>query len=170
VGGEVSALSGDGDQAHSQFARSLELLDGIRAPLERAHTQLRAGLTLTRSGNTKDASELLMSSYHIARRLAARPLVRATTAALAETGEGVDLRPGRSGTRALAPAGLTRREREVLGHLAKGRTNREIAAALFLSTRTVDMHVRNILAKLGCSSRATAVRRAAELSIVPADR
>lgn len=170
VGGEVSAMSCEADQAHSQFARSLELLDGIRAPLERAHTQLRAGLALTRSGESKEASKLLMSSYHIARRLAARPLVRATTVALAEIGEGVDLRPGRSGTRAPAPAGLTRREREVLGHLAEGRTNREIAAALFLSTRTVDMHVRNILAKLGCSSRATAVRRAAELSIVPAGR
>ena len=170
VGGEVSALSGEADQAHSQFGRSLELLDGIRAPLERAHTKLRAGLALTRSGDSEAGSELLMSSYHIARRLAARPLVRATTAALAETGEGVDLRPGRSGTRALAPGGLTRREREVLGHLAEGRTNRETAAALFLSTRTVDMHVRNVLAKLGCSSRTAAVRRAAELSILPADR
>ncbi len=58
----------------------------------------------------------------------------------------------------------------MLGHLVQGRTNRDIAAALFVSTRTVDMHVRNLLAKLGCSSRATAVRRAAELGIVSADR
>lgn len=111
---------------------------------------------------------MLLNSYRIARRLSARPLVRATTAALDETGHSVDRRVGRSGTGAVAPAGLTRRECEVLGHLVEGRTNREIAAALFLSTRTVDMHVRNILAKLGCSSRAAAVRRAAELDIVSA--
>jgi DNA-binding CsgD family transcriptional regulator len=40
--------------------------------------------------------------------------------------------------------------------VADGQTNRETAGGLFLSTRTVDMHVRNILAKLGCRSRAEA--------------
>jgi DNA-binding CsgD family transcriptional regulator/tetratricopeptide (TPR) repeat protein len=50
--------------------------------------------------------------------------------------------------------GLTRREREVAAHIAAGRSNREIADALFVSERTVEAHVTNILRKLGVPSRA----------------
>jgi DNA-binding CsgD family transcriptional regulator len=55
-----------------------------------------------------------------------------------------------------APAGLTPREREVLRFLAEGRTDREIAATLFISRRTASEHVGNILRKLGARSRADA--------------
>jgi DNA-binding NarL/FixJ family response regulator len=54
----------------------------------------------------------------------------------------------------------------VIRLLGLGRTNREIGRELFLSVRTVDMHVRNILAKLGCRSRLEAVRRAEELGLL----
>jgi DNA-binding NarL/FixJ family response regulator len=47
-----------------------------------------------------------------------------------------------------------------------GRTNREIAQDLFLSPRTVDMHVRNILRKLDCRSRVEAANRAGELGLL----
>lgn len=60
---------------------------------------------------------------------------------------------------AAAPAdefALTPREREVLGLIVAGRTNREIADALFVSHRTATTHVTNILAKLGASSRTEA--------------
>ncbi len=50
--------------------------------------------------------------------------------------------------------GLTRREREVAAQVAQGKSNREIAAQLVLSERTVENHVGNILAKLGFASRA----------------
>jgi DNA-binding CsgD family transcriptional regulator len=49
---------------------------------------------------------------------------------------------------ALARGGLSRRELEVLRLVALGRTNREVAQELFLAVRTVDMHVRSLLAKL----------------------
>jgi pimeloyl-ACP methyl ester carboxylesterase/DNA-binding CsgD family transcriptional regulator/class 3 adenylate cyclase len=49
---------------------------------------------------------------------------------------------------------LTRREREVVALLARGRTNREIADTLIISERTVENHVSNVLAKLGLESRA----------------
>ena len=62
-------------------------------------------------------------------------------------------------------SGLSRREREVVRLLAVGRTNREIAQELFLSPRTVDMHVRNILRKLDCRSRVEAAGRARELGL-----
>ncbi len=75
----------------------------------------------------------------------------------------------RLGRRAAADAdgtGLSRREREVVRLVAVGRTNREIAQDLFLSPRTVDMHVRNILRKLGCRSRLEAAGRAREIGLV----
>jgi DNA-binding NarL/FixJ family response regulator len=59
---------------------------------------------------------------------------------------------------------LTEREQEVLDLLAAGRSNREIAAALFISPKTASVHVSNILAKLGAASRTEAAalaRRAA---------
>ena len=47
-----------------------------------------------------------------------------------------------------------------------GRTNREIAQGLYLSPRTVDMHVRNILTKLDCRSRTEATHRAVGLGLL----
>lgn len=60
-------------------------------------------------------------------------------------------------------AGLTRREREVLTELAKGRTNREIGEELFISPKTVSVHVTNLMNKLGVSNRNAAAVRAREL-------
>jgi DNA-binding CsgD family transcriptional regulator len=56
----------------------------------------------------------------------------------------------------LARFGLTDREREVLVLLAAGRSNPEIARALFISAKTASVHVSNILAKLGVSRRVEA--------------
>jgi DNA-binding CsgD family transcriptional regulator len=63
--------------------------------------------------------------------------------------------PARSGRRAgdAAPGGLTSREQEVARLVAAGKSNREIGAALFIADWTAATHVRNILAKLGLSSR-----------------
>jgi DNA-binding CsgD family transcriptional regulator/tetratricopeptide (TPR) repeat protein len=61
------------------------------------------------------------------------------------------------------PAGLTRREAEVLDVLREGLTNAEIAQRLYLSPRTVDHHVSSILAKFGVSSRAEAAARAVQV-------
>ena len=64
------------------------------------------------------------------------------------------------------PAGLTRREQEVLELIRGGHTNAEIAARLFISVRTVDHHVSAVLAKLGTPTREAAAQlklaRAAE--------
>jgi len=49
---------------------------------------------------------------------------------------------------------LTRREQDVLRLLAKGKTDREIAEALFIGPRTVETHVSNLLGKLGVANRA----------------
>ena len=65
------------------------------------------------------------------------------------TGPAVHAAPGAS-----APGGLTRREREIAGLLAEGLSNKEIAARLVISQRTVETHVDHILGKLGMTSRA----------------
>ena len=64
------------------------------------------------------------------------------------------------------PGGLSAREVEVLGQLAHGATNREIATALGISERTVDRHVSNIYTKLDVSSRAAATAFAYEHRLV----
>jgi len=61
---------------------------------------------------------------------------------------------------------LSAREHQVLGLVAEGRTNAELAAALVVSEHTVHRHVANILAKLSCSSRAAAVARATEQGLL----
>jgi DNA-binding CsgD family transcriptional regulator len=65
------------------------------------------------------------------------------------------------------PFGLSPRELEVLLILAEGRTDREIAERLFISQRTVHIHVRRVLAKLGASSRTQAASIAWRAGVVP---
>ena len=62
--------------------------------------------------------------------------------------------------------GLTPREREVLALVADGRTNRQIAEALFISAKTASVHVSNILAKLGVASRVEAAAVAHRLGLL----
>jgi DNA-binding CsgD family transcriptional regulator len=66
------------------------------------------------------------------------------------------------------PYGLSPREREVLNILAEGRTDRDIASRLFISERTVHVHVRRILAKLGVGGRTEAAGLAIRQGLVPA--
>lgn len=168
AGAELALVQGDANQGSAQFARSVELLAGITAPFEEAHTQVRWGQAAGSLGQRETAVTALTHAYRTARRLGARPLTRRAADVLAGMGEQVDQRLGRLAARSLDGVGLTRRELEVLRYVAEGRTNREIAATLFLSTRTVDMHVRNVLAKLDCNSRTAAVRRATESGLVGA--
>jgi DNA-binding NarL/FixJ family response regulator len=62
--------------------------------------------------------------------------------------------------------GLTSRELEILRLVTSGRTNRQLAEELGVSTRTIDAHLRSIYAKLGVKSRSAATRYAVEHDLV----
>ncbi len=66
------------------------------------------------------------------------------------------------------PAGLTRREVDVLRLIAEGRATREIAEQLFISSKTADNHIQHIYTKLAVTNRAAATRWAVEHEIVSA--
>jgi DNA-binding CsgD family transcriptional regulator len=164
--GETALLDGEPVQAAARFALSLETLRDLSLPYETAQTSLRAGVALASAGEREEAIRRLTDAYRIARKLGARPLANRAAEELVSLGEAVERRLGRRAAARLEGPGLTRRELEVMRLVASGQTNREIARSLFLSTRTVDMHMRNILYKLDCRSRAEATRRAGELGLL----
>jgi DNA-binding NarL/FixJ family response regulator len=164
--GEITLAEGDTHAAAEQLTRALELHSALEIPFERAQIQLRAGVVLAASGQRDLALERLVGAYRTARKLGSPPLANEAAAEVAKLGESVEKRLGRRAAANHEGAGLSRRELEVMRLVAVGRTNREIARELFLSPRTVDMHVRNILAKLGCRTRTEATSRATELGLL----
>jgi DNA-binding NarL/FixJ family response regulator len=164
--GELALLDGDEPAAAEHLERAVKLHRTLAVPYERAQIELRSGVVLAAAGLRDEAVERLSSAYRTASRLGARPLAAAAAEQVAALGESVAERLGARAASRTDGAGLTRRELEVLRHVAVGRTNREIAQELFLSPRTVDMHVRNVLAKLDCRSRVEASHRAGELGLL----
>jgi DNA-binding CsgD family transcriptional regulator len=164
--GETALAEGDHDTAADQLAHAARLLRAVELPFERAEVELRAGIALAAAGEREAALERLSHSYRTARKLGARPLATQAAREVAALGEPVLRRLGPRAAADADGAGLSRRELEVVRLVAAGRKNREIASELFLSPRTVDMHVRNILRKLDCRSRVEAAGRARELGLV----
>jgi len=115
-----------------------------------------------------DDEESLAEAIGIARGLGADPLARRVAERLRALGASVPRGP-RASTRANS-AGLTARQLEVLELLAGGLSNAEIASRLVVSPRTAEHHVAAVLSKLGAATRWDAVRRAAELELLPAAR
>jgi DNA-binding CsgD family transcriptional regulator/tetratricopeptide (TPR) repeat protein len=98
--------------------------------------------------------------------MAARPAADRVSRTLRERGVR-DVRQGPRRSTQENPAGLTARQLEVLGLVAEGLRNAEIANQLFLSEKTVDHHVSAILRKLGARTRGEAASKAAALGITP---
>jgi DNA-binding CsgD family transcriptional regulator len=164
--GETALAEGHPDAAAQQLGRAAELHDSLDIPFERAQIQLRAGVALAAAGQREAAIERLGAAHRSARRLGAAPLAAQAAQEVARLGESVERRLGRRAAADHQNGGLSHRELEVMRLVASGRTNREIAVELVLSTRTVDMHVRNILTKLRCRSRTEAAAKAGDLGLL----
>ena len=127
---------------------------------ETARTQWRLAEALVEAGRRDEAAAVWRAARETASRLRAAPLA----AALDDLARRARLDPGSghrnahaSGSGRTSPlAALTDREREVLSLLARGMSNREIGADLFITPKTASVHVSNILAKLGAASRTEA--------------
>jgi predicted ATPase/DNA-binding CsgD family transcriptional regulator len=151
--------------AWSEAAATWERLE--RPPLA-AYCRWRQAEALVAAGaSRREASEPLRDAHAVAARIGARPLLR-DLELLAERAR-LDLAPPETaspdGRESLEETlGLTPREAEVLALVARGYTNREIAATLVISVRTAGVHVSHILRKLGAPNRLEAAAIAHRLS------
>ena len=123
-----------------------------------AYARFRLAEALCREGRREEAAGPLGVAVRTAEALAARPLLD-DAVALARRAR-LALAPD-----AGVPFGLTDREREVLALVAAGRSNGQIATALFISPKTASVHVSNILAKLGVGGRVEAAGVAHRLGL-----
>ena len=132
-----------------------------------AYARYRLAEALSSAGDRAAAGGPLRAALADARRLGAQPLLDDALAlarrARIPEDDGV---PAPAVESAAVPFGLTEREREVLALVAAGRSNGQIAAALFISPKTASVHVSNILAKLGVSGRVEAAAVAHRLGLV----
>ena len=159
---EASRLAGAADPG--LWHTAIQAWELIPAPHQVGYARLRlAEALLGQPGRRQRAQAELAAAREIAVRLGARALEEeiAHLATRARLGPAVAGGPGR-GDR----FGLTQRERDVLGLVCAGYTNRQIAAQLFISPKTAGLHVSHILAKLGVTTRgeAAAVARRLELA------
>ncbi|MFJ9371081.1 AAA family ATPase [Nocardia sp. NPDC101769] len=137
------------DEAEDYFGRAVELHSHGGRPFERARTHLVYGEMLRRANRKIDARTHLRSALDTFQRLGARPWADRALAEIRATGEAGVQSPGRSAYDTLTP-----KELQVVRLAATGLSNRDIAARLFLSHRTVGYHLYNAFPKLGIANRA----------------
>jgi DNA-binding CsgD family transcriptional regulator/tetratricopeptide (TPR) repeat protein len=143
----VSLAAGDAVSALVSARQSWTAWQAVDAPYEAACARVLIARACRAVGDDDTASMELSAARHVFATLGAAPDIARVDAEVSP--------------RAVS-GGLTAREVEVLGLVAKGSTNRQIATALTISEKTVARHVSNIFTKLGVSSRAAATAFAYE--------
>ncbi|MGH3320295.1 MAG: response regulator [Streptosporangiaceae bacterium] len=142
---------------HGEYPRTRVVVLTTYADDESVFAALRAG---ARGYLTKDASAeeiaRAIETVHAGEALLDPGVQHRLLESLA-AGSDRSCRSSRGRPREQLPDGLTGREAEVLAHIAAGRSNAEIAAALYVSEATVKTHVNNLFAKIGARNRAQAV-------------
>jgi DNA-binding CsgD family transcriptional regulator len=133
------------------FVRSIELAENL-SPFERARNELLYGEWLRRERRRVDARPHLRTALELFQRLALPPWEERARSELRASGETARRRDPSTRDQ------LTPQELQIAHLVARGMTNREIGAQLFLSPRTIDYHLRNVFAKLQIASRADLAR------------
>jgi LuxR family maltose regulon positive regulatory protein len=151
--GHVALAAGAGEEACEAFEDAVGLYGRAGLPYEASRARIDLASALHSVGRRDAAQREIGQARDRFMALGASSEARRARMLLARRG-------------ASARDALSRREREVLGLVARGNTNAEIATTLVLSEHTVHRHVANILAKLDAPSRAAAVARATELGLI----
>jgi DNA-binding CsgD family transcriptional regulator len=136
-----------GPEGVERIREAVLLLEGSPARLEHAYAFTDLGASLRRGNRRAEARDVLRAGLELAQRLGATVLADRAHEELVATGA----RPRRlvlSGVDSLTPS-----ERRIAAMAAEGLSNREIAQALFVTLRTVEMHLSNAFRKLDVSSR-----------------
>jgi DNA-binding CsgD family transcriptional regulator len=134
------------------LSEALAFHDRDGRPFNKARTLLLLGEHLRRERRRAEARSHLRRAVEVFQDLGASPWEKRARAELRATGETARKREPSTLTQ------LTPQQVQIVRLVAQGATNKEAAAQLFLSPRTVDYHLRNVFAKLGISSRAELIR------------
>ncbi|HEV7203105.1 MAG TPA: LuxR family transcriptional regulator [Jatrophihabitans sp.] len=141
------ALLADAVAAEPHFVAALEHQAGAGPPFEAARIELAYGAFLRRARRRVDAREHLRAALSTFEDVRAGPWAERARRELRASGESARRRDESTAT------DLTAQERQVARLVADGLSNRDVAARLFLSPRTIDFHLRNVFTKTGVSSR-----------------
>jgi DNA-binding CsgD family transcriptional regulator len=153
-----TAEMGRAEQATDPDAweRAADTFDRLQHPYPGAYARMRqAEALLVRRAHSTHAADVLRHAEDLARDLGARPLLEDIAALAGRARVTLDI-PAQPSPPTTAPGvldGLTARELEVLHEVANGLTNREIGERLFISEKTVSVHVARIFTKIGVHSR-----------------
>ncbi|PWU18516.1 MAG: LuxR family transcriptional regulator, partial [Candidatus Rokuibacteriota bacterium] len=145
------ALVAEGDDATEQFEEAIRLAADAR-PFDLARIQLLYGEHLRRERRRADSRAQLRAAIEGFDRLRAEPWAERARAELRASGETARKRDVSTLDQ------LTPQELQVARLVADGLSNKEVAAQLFLSPRTIDSHLRNVFGKLGITSRTQLAR------------
>ncbi len=152
--GRLLGFSGEIAAACEAFDQALDLLDGLPLRFYQAGVNFAYGLTLRRAGKRRAADAVISTARDLFLGLGAQTYVARCEREL--KAGGLHLARGVRGHTELTP-----QEEAVTSLVAEGLTNREVAAELYVSTKTVQYHLTRIYAKLGVRSRSelAALRR-----------
>jgi DNA-binding NarL/FixJ family response regulator len=161
--GAGAALLGDRVRAREYYEQALTVAGAIRFRPEVALTNLHyAELQSEKPHERDEAQRRLETAIEELRAMSMQPALERALALRDR------LRTAQAGpSRPVYPDGLTAREVEVLGLVATGATNREIAATLIVTPGTVHQHLINIFAKIGARRRADAAAYATRHGLAP---
>lgn len=143
----AQALLADNDAAEGAFVEAIERLERADIALHLSRARLSYGEWLRRANRRTDARKQLSAAHQLFTEMGAHGFAERARRELTVTGEKVRKQPVGSGD------ALTAQEGQIARLARDGLTNQEIGAQLFISTHTVEWHLRKVFVKLGITSR-----------------